>query len=72
MKSGERWSVSEVAKLEWMISEQIDRKAIAAQLGRTEFAIRAKLSALQQQQNEQLGQTKRQHRRYNGASFFLS
>ena len=63
------WSTTDIAQLDSMMSQQIDPKEIASQLGRTKRAVQAKFWALQRQRN---GPTKRQQRSYNRASFFLS
>jgi hypothetical protein len=73
---GERsrpWSAVDVSRLESMITEQLERHEIAAQLDRTEHAVQAKVAALRRQQGTSaVGVGRRGQRRSNRASFFLS
>ena len=71
VKQGMPWSPSEIAQLKSMLGQQCDRKGIAAQLGRTEEAVAAKLYKLHGRRTAQ-GSGKRQQRRRKSASFFLS
>ena len=64
------WSLSDIEELNLMLRGQIDRKEIAAQLGRTEEAVAAKIYKLSGQRARQAGT--RKHPRRNAASFFLS
>jgi hypothetical protein len=71
-KHGTPWSSSDVEELKWMVRRQTARNEMAAQLGRTEEAVQAKLYTLLGSRTAAARSTKRQQRRYNGASFFLS
>jgi hypothetical protein len=65
------WSANEIAELNSMVARRIHRKQIAAQLGRTEAAIDAKLNQLHGRRPTREA-LKRQQRRRSGASAFLS
>jgi hypothetical protein len=69
--AGAPWSAADLAQLDLMMSEGIDRSKIAAQFGRTEAAIQTKFAALQRLKNPSR-RNGRLQRRHNGASFFLS
>jgi hypothetical protein len=75
MNKGERhgapWSAADLAQLELMVSQQTALSEIAAQVGRTERAIQARLWKLERQRNRG-PRSARNQRRHNGASFFLS
>ena len=70
--NGAPWSPGDIAKLELMRSQKAERAEIAAALGRTEAAIDAKSRTLQRQKGGRRKIGKRQQRRVNCASFFLS
>jgi hypothetical protein len=69
-KHGEPWSATDLAQFETMFDQQIGLSEIAAQLGRTERAVQVRMWALQRRRGVSKG--KRNQRRLNGASFFLS
>ncbi|MBA3511580.1 hypothetical protein [Sphingomonas sp.] len=68
---GRLWSASDIAELKSMVAQQIELREIAAQLGRTEEAVATKLYGLYGRHTTRVS-GKRQQRRRNGASFFLS
>ena len=70
-RHGEPWSESELIELGSLVTQGMGHKQIAAQFGRSEEAVRARMHKV-------YGATfaspagKRQRRRHSGASFFLS
>jgi hypothetical protein len=71
IKHGAPWSPAEMGELRSLAGQQLDRRVVAAKLGRTEEAIAAKLYKLSGRRTTHATE-KRQQRRLNGASFFLS
>lgn len=70
---GSRWSDAELAELSSLAGEGVDHELIAIQLGRSQEAIRAKLSKANRSEARSPSFVRtRQRRRDSGASFFLS
>jgi hypothetical protein len=66
------WSAEDVAMLQNMVAEGVDRQQIATALGRSREAIQTKLWRLSEAPVKSAPNSKARKRRKGGASFFLS